>query len=61
MRHVFYALCLVLTLVMPRADVAWAASPSPAGGISILVYHRFGPVVADGMTVRTAVFEQQLA
>ena len=61
MRHVFYALCVVLTLVMPHAEVAQAASPSPAGAIPILVYHRFGPVVADSMTVRTAVFEQQLA
>ena len=26
----------------------------------ILVYHRFGPVLADDMTVRTAVFEAQL-
>jgi len=61
MRTVFYALSIVLTLILPRADLAWAASPSPSGGIPILVYHRFGPVVADGMTVRTAIFEQQLA
>lgn len=36
----------------------------PAKGESrdtpILLYHRFGPVVADGMTVTTAVFESQL-
>lgn len=61
MRYVFYALCVVLSLIVPRADVAQAAAPSAGGGIPILVYHRFGPVVADGMTVRTAVFEQQLA
>lgn len=29
--------------------------------VPILLYHRFGPVVADSMTVTTAVFEQQLA
>lgn len=34
-----------------------AAAPSAA----ILVYHRFGPVVADSMTTRTAIFEAQLA
>lgn len=31
---------------------------SPA--VTILVYHRFGPVVADSMTVTTPVFEWQL-
>jgi peptidoglycan/xylan/chitin deacetylase (PgdA/CDA1 family) len=31
------------------------------GGTPILVYHRFGPAVADGMTVRTTAFAQQLA
>jgi peptidoglycan/xylan/chitin deacetylase (PgdA/CDA1 family) len=30
------------------------------GGTPILVYHRFGPVVADSMTVRTTAFERQL-
>jgi len=29
-------------------------------GIPILLYHRFGPVVRDGMTVRTGVFESHL-
>lgn len=61
MRYLFYALCLALSLIVPRADIARAASPSADGGIPVLVYHRFGPVVADGMTVTTAVFEQQLA
>jgi peptidoglycan/xylan/chitin deacetylase (PgdA/CDA1 family) len=39
------------------ALAALAAEPQA----SILVYHRFGPTVADGMTTRTAVFEAQLA
>ena len=30
-------------------------------GVSILAYHRFGPTVADSMTVTTPVLEQQLA
>jgi len=30
------------------------------GRVPILVYHRFGPIVADGMTVRTATFAAQL-
>lgn len=32
-----------------------------AADVAILCYHRFGPTVADSMTTRTAVFEQQLA
>jgi peptidoglycan/xylan/chitin deacetylase (PgdA/CDA1 family) len=31
-----------------------------APGASILVYHRFGPVAADSMTVRTATFRRHL-
>jgi peptidoglycan/xylan/chitin deacetylase (PgdA/CDA1 family) len=42
-----FALCLSLS--------TWAAESVP-----ILVYHRFGPTVADSMTVRTAVFEAHL-
>src|SRR5690349_156680 len=34
---------------------------APDWRIPILVYHRFGPVVADPMTVRTASFENQLS
>jgi peptidoglycan/xylan/chitin deacetylase (PgdA/CDA1 family) len=30
------------------------------GAVSILLYHRFGPVVADSMTVTTGVFESHL-
>jgi peptidoglycan/xylan/chitin deacetylase (PgdA/CDA1 family) len=30
------------------------------GAFSILVYHRFGPVVSDAMTVRTETFRRQL-
>ncbi len=61
MRNVLYALSVVLALIVPGAELAQAAAPSAGGAIPILVYHRFGPVVADSMTVRTAVFEQQLA
>jgi peptidoglycan/xylan/chitin deacetylase (PgdA/CDA1 family) len=36
-------------------------STTPANGMaSILVYHRFGPVVADSMTIRTATFASEL-
>ena len=39
------------------------AAPAPAideVGVPILAYHRFGPALADGMTVTTPVFESQL-
>lgn len=38
-----------------------AAALPAAAGAAILVYHRFGDTVADGMTTRTAVFAAQLA
>jgi peptidoglycan/xylan/chitin deacetylase (PgdA/CDA1 family) len=37
------------------------ASATAFAGTPILVYHRFGPTVADSMTTRTKVFESQLA
>jgi peptidoglycan/xylan/chitin deacetylase (PgdA/CDA1 family) len=55
----------VLTLL---ASVAWAGAQPPAQidtigkgpGVPILLYHRLGPVVADSMTMTTAVFESHL-
>ena len=39
----------------------WSASGTYADpGVPILLYHRFGPVVADSMTVTTPVFESHL-
>ena len=46
------AIVLVLGLFLVTTT-AFAATP-------ILVYHRFGPTVADSMTVRTSVFQSQL-
>ena len=44
-----------LTHLGPIGGVA-----EPEARVSILVYHRFGPVVADPMTVRTHTFRWQL-
>jgi peptidoglycan/xylan/chitin deacetylase (PgdA/CDA1 family) len=55
---VFALLALCLSAVMSIA-IAEPASES-ATSATILVYHRFGPVVADSMTVTTAVFASQL-
>lgn len=41
----------------------WGATAAPAADqitVPVLAYHRFGPSVADGMTVTTKVFEAQL-
>jgi len=37
-----------------------AATAEEPGGVPVLVYHRFGSAVADGMTVKTEVFAAQL-
>jgi peptidoglycan/xylan/chitin deacetylase (PgdA/CDA1 family) len=45
----------------PRGDVIKKASgPGQGVNVPILLYHRFGPVVADGMTITTPVFESHL-
>lgn len=50
---------LVLFLIL-CAGTAVAQSAVPAPGVPILLYHRFGPIVADGMTITTPVFESHL-
>ncbi len=61
MRRALHVLCMILSVVLTDMGVTRAASSAVETGIPILVYHRFGPVVADSMTVTTPVFEQQLA
>ena len=54
------SLALVLWLLLSPAESGeFKASPSGVR-VPILLYHRFGPVVADSMTVTTAVFESHL-
>jgi peptidoglycan/xylan/chitin deacetylase (PgdA/CDA1 family) len=45
----------------PNAAVK-ANPPAVSQGVNvpILLYHRFGPAVVDGMTIKTSVFEQHL-
>jgi hypothetical protein len=43
------------------ALLAWSACAAAEAGTPILVYHRFGPTVADCMTVRTSVLESHFA
>ena len=65
-RMLYVLVSLLVTAV--TAPVAFAA-PVPAKNpaavihkvdVPILLYHRFGPVVADGMTMTTPVFESHL-
>jgi peptidoglycan/xylan/chitin deacetylase (PgdA/CDA1 family) len=51
-------LCLLAALALFLVGQPASAAADP--GTPILVYHRFGPVAAEAMTVRTAVFESQL-
>jgi len=59
-RRVLAAALLALMALLTPAAKSMAAEQAK-GGVSILLYHRFGPTVADSMTVRTSVFEQHLA
>lgn len=49
---------MAAALHVPTSPVS---AQQEAGRLPILLYHRFGPVVADEMTVTTAVFAEQLA
>jgi len=53
MRKIFPLLLLLLTLASP-------ALPEESFSVPILLYHRFGPVKTDDMTISTAVFADQL-
>lgn len=48
--------CLLMVSLPAGAGSESASEP----GVPILLYHRFGPTVADSMTVTTAVFESHL-
>jgi peptidoglycan/xylan/chitin deacetylase (PgdA/CDA1 family) len=51
----FIAACLLsLSLALP------AVAATPPVNVPILLYHRLGPTVADGMTMKTSVFEEHL-
>lgn len=53
-------LIFLAVLLLPAASLADKTLPGGDPGIPILAYHRFGPRVADGMTVTTPVFESHL-
>ena len=54
--------CIVSFLLVPitGGESRDAKENLPALDVPILLYHRFGPVVSDSMTMNTAVFESHL-
>ena len=51
----------IALVVLPLRPAAHQQKGPASVEASVLVYHRFGPVVRDSMTVRTATFRTQLA
>jgi hypothetical protein len=63
------ALAGAISTVLLKFAVASTAASNPTNlvperaagrGVPILLYHRFGPVVADSMIIRTSVFQSHL-
>lgn len=48
---------LPLSAVLAAAELQGPHGRSRAEGVPILLYHRFGPEIADSMTVTTSYFE----
>jgi peptidoglycan/xylan/chitin deacetylase (PgdA/CDA1 family) len=53
-------LLLFITILTPFSSVAVSGDYTDAAGTPILLYHRFGATVVDGMTIKTSVFERHL-
>lgn len=60
MKRFVQYLVVVVVLGVSFVQQPFAASPPADNPVPILLYHRFGPVVADGMTMKTTVFESQM-
>lgn len=54
------ALFLLIAVACSFISRPSAAAPSSGVSVPILLYHRLGPVVADGMTMKTQVFADQM-
>jgi peptidoglycan/xylan/chitin deacetylase (PgdA/CDA1 family) len=59
---VLFALLVLLTPALAATPELKQQQPALSQGVNvpILLYHRFGPTVADGMTITTPVFEAHL-
>jgi peptidoglycan/xylan/chitin deacetylase (PgdA/CDA1 family) len=56
----FVYLFLSFMLLLPEGEALAKKEIPPGGSIPILLYHRFGPAVADSMTMPTSIFESHL-
>src|SRR5690242_12170703 len=56
----FVLVAIALAAAPPRLTARQGQASPPAFATSILLYHRFGAVVKDEMTVRTTTFRTQL-
>lgn len=54
----FIRTILALLFLVTLTPNSYAAQPEV--NVPILLYHRLGPTVADGMTIKTSVFEEHL-
>ncbi len=61
LRRITWAVTAALAVVAAGGGASARADDALAAPVPILVYHRFGPVVADSMTVTTPVLESHLA
>jgi peptidoglycan/xylan/chitin deacetylase (PgdA/CDA1 family) len=54
--------CIVSLLWVPitGGELRDTKANFPGLDVPILLYHRFGPTISDGMTIRTAIFESHL-
>lgn len=59
-RYAFWLYEILCWTLLCLALSASAQAPGAQRRVPILVYHRFGPVAADSMTVRTETFEAHL-
>ena len=61
-RFLFVLLGLFLLSTVSLAQNLTQQKPAVTQGVNvpILLYHRLGPTVADGMTMKTSVFEEHL-
>jgi peptidoglycan/xylan/chitin deacetylase (PgdA/CDA1 family) len=61
-RFIFILSFLLAAWLQPIEVKAEAAKEAPSAfkKVPVILYHRFGPVVADGMTITTDVFESHL-
>jgi peptidoglycan/xylan/chitin deacetylase (PgdA/CDA1 family) len=56
----YFTRSAILQILSVLMALLTPAAAQEGGHVPILAYHRFGPTVADSMTVRTAVFDDQL-